>query len=59
MLPGQPKLSQQRTKVSRASFVRFPEQGFATWVLCNMGEIRPSGLGLEVADLFLADDMKR
>ncbi|MCH7934964.1 MAG: hypothetical protein IIC36_13310 [Gemmatimonadetes bacterium] len=45
--------------MSRASFVRFPEQGFATWVLCNMGEIRPSGLGLEVADLFLADDMKR
>lgn len=43
----------------QASFVRFPEQGFATWVLCNMGEIRPSGLGLEVADLFLADDMKR
>ena len=43
----------------QASVVRFPEQGFATWVLCNMGEIRPNGLGLEVADLFLADDMKR
>ena len=37
----------------------FPEQRFATWVLCNMGRIRPGNLGLEVADLFLADQMAR
>jgi hypothetical protein len=41
------------------ALVRFPEQGFATWMLCNLGAIRPSTLGLEVADLFLADEMKR
>ena len=43
----------------QASYVRFPEQGFATWALCNMGDIRPGTLGLEVADLFLAEDMTR
>ena len=43
----------------QASYVRFPEQHFATWVLCNMGTIRPSTLGLEVADLFLADQTAR
>ena len=43
----------------QASYTRFPEQRFATWVLCNMGSIRPGNLGLEVADLFLADQMAR
>jgi CubicO group peptidase (beta-lactamase class C family) len=43
----------------KAYYVRFPEQRFATWVLCNMGEIVPRDLGLEVAELFLADRMAR
>jgi len=43
----------------RADYVRFPEQRFATWVLCNMGRINPGPLGLQVADLFLADQMTR
>ncbi len=43
----------------QASYTRFPEQRFATFVLCNMGRIRPGPLGLEVADLFLADQMER
>ena len=43
----------------QASYTRFPEQRFATWVLCNMGRIRPGPLGLQVADLFLAAQMTR
>ena len=43
----------------QASYTRFPEQQFATWVLCNMGRIRPGPLGLQVADLFLAEQMGR
>ena len=43
----------------KAYYVRFPEQRLATWVLCNMGEIVPRDLGLEVAELFLADQMVR
>ncbi len=43
----------------RADYVRFPEQRFAAWVFCNMGRIRPGPLGLQVADLFLAEEMAR
>jgi CubicO group peptidase (beta-lactamase class C family) len=43
----------------QASYTRFPEQRFATFVLCNMGRIRPGPLGLQVADLFLAAQMTR
>ena len=41
----------------KAYYVRFPEQRFSTWVLCNMGEIVPQELGLAVAELFLGDLM--
>ncbi len=41
----------------KAYYVRFPEQQFSTWVLCNMGEIVPQALGLEVAELYLGDLM--
>ncbi len=41
----------------KAYYVRFPEQRFSTWVLCNMGTIVPRDLGLEVAELYLADVM--
>ena len=41
----------------KAYYVRFPEQQFSTWVLCNMGAIVPQGLGLEVAELYMGDLM--
>ena len=41
----------------KAYYVRFPEQSFSTWVLCNMGEIVPQQLGLKVADLYLGQEM--
>jgi hypothetical protein len=41
----------------KAYYVRFPEQLFSTWVLCNMGDIVPRDLGLEVARLYLGDLM--
>ena len=41
----------------KAHYVRFPEQQFSTWTLCNMGEIVPRDLGLRVAELYLADKM--
>lgn len=41
----------------KAYYIRFPEQRFSTWVLCNMGDIEPENLGLQVAELYLADMM--
>jgi len=41
----------------KAYYVRFPEQQFSTWVLCNMGTIVPQRLGLAVAELYLGDVM--
>jgi CubicO group peptidase (beta-lactamase class C family) len=41
----------------KAYYVRFPEQRFSTWVLCNMGDIAPEDLGLKVAELYLGDLM--
>ena len=41
----------------KAYYVRFPEQRFSTWVLCNMGEIVPRDYGLRVAELYLASEM--
>jgi CubicO group peptidase (beta-lactamase class C family) len=41
----------------KAYYVRFPKQRFSTWVLCNMGDIVPQDLGLEVAELYLGDQM--
>ncbi len=41
----------------KAYYVRFPEQRFSTWGLCNMGAIVPQDLGLEVAELCLGDLM--
>lgn len=41
----------------KAYYVRFPEQRFSTWVLCNMGEIVPRDFGLRVAELYLAGEM--
>jgi hypothetical protein len=41
----------------KAYYVRYPEQQFSTWVLCNMGEIVPAELGSQVAELYLSDVM--
>ncbi len=41
----------------KAYYVRFPDQQFSTFVMCNMNDIVPENLGLEVADLYLADQM--
>ena len=41
----------------KAYYVRFPEQRFSTWVLCNMGTIIPEQLGLRVSELFLDRQM--
>jgi CubicO group peptidase (beta-lactamase class C family) len=42
----------------RADLVRFPEQHFSVACLCNKGEINPSGLTRDVADIYLADQFK-
>ena len=41
----------------KAHYVRFTEQQFSTWALCNMGEIAPGDLALQVAELYLAHEM--
>jgi CubicO group peptidase (beta-lactamase class C family) len=41
----------------KAYYIRFPEQRFSTWVLCNMGQIVPQELGLTVAELYLGNQM--
>ncbi len=38
-------------------YIRYPQQRFSTWVLCNMGEIVPANYARQVAELFLADEM--
>ena len=38
-------------------YVRYPEQRFSVWVLCNMGEIVPVNYGRQVAELFLEKEM--
>jgi CubicO group peptidase (beta-lactamase class C family) len=43
----------------KTSYVRYPEQGFSVWVLCNMGEIVPANYGRQVAELFLEQEMSR
>jgi CubicO group peptidase (beta-lactamase class C family) len=43
----------------KTSYVRYPEQDFAVWVLCNMGEIAPGEYGRRVAELFLEGAMAR
>lgn len=42
----------------KAYYVRYPDQRFSTWVLCNMGEIVPANFGARVAELYLSDQME-
>ncbi len=41
----------------KAYYVRFPDQRLSTFVMCNMNDIVPETLGLEVAELYLGDQM--
>jgi CubicO group peptidase (beta-lactamase class C family) len=42
----------------RSDMTRFPEQHFSAAVLCNSAEADPNGLVRQVADIFLAKDLK-
>jgi CubicO group peptidase (beta-lactamase class C family) len=42
----------------RSAMTRFPEQHFSAAVLCNAGGTDPSSLVRQVADIFLAKDLK-
>ena len=41
----------------RSYLVRFPDQGFAVAVLSNLASFNPRGLAMEVAEIYLADQM--
>jgi len=43
----------------RAQMTRFPEQKFTVICLANLGTINPSGLCNQVADIYLADKLKK
>jgi CubicO group peptidase (beta-lactamase class C family) len=42
----------------RAEMVRFPEKQFSIAILCNLSSIAPSALANEIADIFLAGQLK-
>jgi CubicO group peptidase (beta-lactamase class C family) len=42
----------------RAQLLRFPEQHFSVACLCNLASANPEKRALEIADVFLAGDMK-
>jgi hypothetical protein len=42
----------------RAALTRFPEQRFSVACLCNLGTINPDRLVSQIADIYLADQMK-
>jgi CubicO group peptidase (beta-lactamase class C family) len=43
----------------RSQFLVFPQQHFAVSVFCNRGDANPSKLAKSVADIFLADEIRR
>jgi CubicO group peptidase (beta-lactamase class C family) len=42
----------------RTEMIRFPEQRFTVICLCNVGETNPGALARQVADIYLADQIK-
>ncbi|HWC19195.1 MAG TPA: serine hydrolase domain-containing protein, partial [Terriglobales bacterium] len=42
----------------RAQMLRFPEQKFSVLCLCNISSANPGSLARQIADLYLADEMK-
>ncbi|HET9446721.1 MAG TPA: serine hydrolase domain-containing protein, partial [Steroidobacteraceae bacterium] len=43
----------------RSNLLMFPEQQFAVAVFCNRGDVNPGKLSRSVAEIFLADEMRR
>jgi CubicO group peptidase (beta-lactamase class C family) len=43
----------------RSQFLTFPQQHFAVTVFCNRTDLRPDKLANTVADIYLADEMRR
>ncbi|HWN41001.1 MAG TPA: serine hydrolase domain-containing protein, partial [Thermoanaerobaculia bacterium] len=42
----------------RAEMIRFPDERLSVITLCNRGDANPTGLAMQVAELYLADRMK-
>src|SRR5262245_25548831 len=42
----------------RTEMIRFPEQRFTSICLCNVGSANPSALARQMADIYLADQLK-
>ena len=42
----------------RAGMIRFPEQGFSAYCLCNVSEAEPTELLLRIADIYLDGDFQ-
>ena len=42
----------------RAQFVRFPEQGYSFITLCNLAQTNPGRLALDVADIYMEEDLE-
>jgi CubicO group peptidase (beta-lactamase class C family) len=43
----------------RSQFLMFPQQHFAVSVFCNRGDVRPDKLAGAVAEIYLAEEMRR
>ena len=43
----------------RSHLMRFPEQRFSVACLCNLGSISPSRLSRQIADIYLAGELKK
>jgi CubicO group peptidase (beta-lactamase class C family) len=46
------------SSTSRSEYLRFPDQRFSVFCLCNSGAIDPSTLARQVADIYLGDLLK-
>ena len=42
----------------RAELIRFPDERLSVITLCNRGDANPTGMAMQVAELYLADRMK-
>ncbi len=42
----------------RAEMIRFPDERLSVITLCNRGDANPTGMAMQVAELYLADRMK-
>jgi hypothetical protein len=42
----------------RSDLIRFPDRKLSVVCLCNLGSTNPSGLATQVAEIYLADQLK-